>query len=208
MIPCMLRPLARAVFGALVLQAALAAASPSPALAVEPSMQNRFDLLFRLGFGGSIVSNLGGVGRVRLAAAATPGGELRGDIPLTKHITMGPLVAVYAARPNAVGFDRSPVVDLAPFVKGRYTFRAGRKKAEIYGLFHAGFSMAFIRRSIRETSRVGAGWNIGLAPGFQVMIKKRFGIITELGWSRAQAFFSNEPNLVLNQGIWRLGFVF
>lgn len=208
MIPGMIGGFSRALLGALVLQVALTAVAPAAAHAVEPSMRNRFDLLFRLGFAGSLLSDLGGVGRDRLDADASPGGELRGDFPLTKHITMGPLGAVYMARPDAPGFERNPVVDLAPFVKGRYTFRTGRKKAEIYGLFHVGFTMAFIRRSIRETNRFGAGWNIGLTPGFQVLIKKRFGIITELGWTRAQAFFANAPNLILNQGIWRLGFVF
>lgn len=208
MIDGMISLVSRVLLGVLVLQAASAVLVPSAAFAVEPNMKNRFDLLLRLGFGGSLVSDLGGVGRVRLDADASPGGELRGDIPLTRHITMGPLAAVYMARPNAPGFERNPAVDLAPFVKGRYTFRAGKKKAEIYGLLHVGVTMAFIRRSTRENNRFGVGWNIGLTPGFQVLIKKRFGVITELGWTRAQAFFANAPNLILNQAVWRLGFVF
>jgi hypothetical protein len=208
MIEGMMRAVPRALLGALVLQAAVAALAPISAHAAEPRMQNRFDLLFRLGFGGSLVSDLGGVERSRLDADASPGGELRGDFPITRHITMGPLAAVYVARPDAAGFERNPVVDLAPFIKGRYNFRAGSKKAEIYGLFHVGMTMAFIRRSTRDSDRFGVGWNIGLTPGFQVLIKKHFGVVTELGWVRAQAFFPNAGNLILNQGIWRLGFVF
>ena len=36
---------------------------------------------------------------------------------------------------------------------------------------------------------------------------RRFGIVTELGWLRTQGNFDG-GNLVLNQGIWRVGFVF
>lgn len=199
---------ARAFAGALALLAAVALLGPATVAAAEPSMKNRFDLLFRAGFGGSLVSDLGGVGRVRIDADASPGVELRGDLPIAKNVTMGPLVGLYMARPDARGFERNPAVDLAPFVKARHTFRAGKKKAEIYGLFHVGLTMAFIRKTTRESDRFGVGWNIGLTPGFQVMIRRRFGVLTELGWTRAQAFFSSAPNLILNQAIWRLGFVF
>ena len=97
--------------------------------------------------------------------------------------------------------------DLSPFIKGRYPFRAGKKKAEVYGLFQVGFTMAFLRESTGAADRFGPGWNIGLTPGFQVLLARRFGIVTELGWLRTQGNFDG-GNLVLNQGVWRVGFVF
>lgn len=169
-------------------------------------MKSRFDLLFRLGFAGQLKA-VGALGTASADADASPGVDLRGDFPVSRHVTLGPQFSLYGIRPDFSGLERNVVVDLSPFIKGRYPFRAGKKKAEVYGLFQVGLTMAFLRQSTGATDRFGPGWNIGLTPGFQVLLARRFGIVTELGWVRTQGNFDG-GNLVLNQGVWRVGFVF
>ena len=177
---------------------------PSAASANEASMRPRFDLLFRIGFAGQIRSDPGVGGAGSVDADSSPGVDLRGDIPVAKYVTLGPQLSVYAIRADSPNLDRNPVVDISPFIKGRYPFRAGKKKAEAYGLLQVGLSMVFLRDS---TDRFGPGWNIGLTPGFQILLRRRFGLLTELGWLRTQGNFTG-ANLILNQGVWRIGFVF
>ena len=167
-------------------------------------MRPRFDLLFHLGFAGKLKS---GVGTPSVGADSSPGADLRGDFPVGKYVTLGPQFSIYAFRADSPNLDRNPVVDVSPFLKGRYPFRAGKKKAEVYGLFQVGLTMMFLRESSGSADQFGPGWNIGLTPGFQILLARRFGLITELGWLRAQGNFSG-GNLVLNQGVWRIGFVF
>ncbi len=164
-------------------------------------MRPRFDLLFHLGFAGKLTS---GVGTPSVGADSSPGADLRGDFPIAKYVTLGPQFSIYAFRADSPAFDRNPVVDISPFLKGRYPFLAGKKKAEVYGLFQVGFTMMFLRGG---SDRFGPGWNIGLTPGFQILLTRRFGLITELGWLRTQGNFTG-GDLVLNQGVWRFGFVF
>ena len=179
---------------------------PAAASANTASMKARFDLLFRLGFAGKIKVD-SGLGSASAGADTSPGVEIRGDLPIAKYVTLGPQVSVYGARPDFPGLDRNVFVDLSPFLKGRYPFLAGKKKAEVYGLFHVGFTMAFLRRNTVATDRFGPGWNIGLTPGFQIMLARRFGLITELGWVRTFARF-DALNLIVNQAVWRFGFAF
>ena len=179
---------------------------PITATANEASMRPRFDLLFRIGFAGKIRSDPG-VGGTSVDADSSPGVDLRGDIPVAKYVTLGPQLSVYAVRADFPNLDRNPVVDVSPFIKGRYPFRAGKKKAEAYGLFQVGLSMVFLRESTGASDRFGPGWNIGLTPGFQILLRRRFGLLTELGWLRTQGNFTG-GNLILNQGVWRIGFVF
>ena len=68
-------------------------------------------------------------------------------------------------------------MDFALFVKGRYNFEIGRKKqfpVEAYGLFHFGPSFAF------KPSK--AGFNLGISPGWQIMLHKRIGAFSEMGF--------------------------
>lgn len=180
---------------------------PTVAEANEANMKPRLDLLFRIGFAGKIRADPGVGATASVEADSSPGVDLRGDIPVAKHVTLGPQLSVYAIRADFPSLDRNPVVDISPFVKGRYPFRAGRKKAEAYGLFQVGLSMVFLRDSTGASDRFGPGWNIGLTPGFQVLLRPRFGLLTELGWLRTQGNF-DAGNLILNQGVWRIGFVF
>ena len=183
------------------------AAAPSSASANGANMRPRFDLLFRLGFAGKLTADAGVLGRASADADTSPGVDLRGDFPVGRYVTLGPQFSVYAARPKLPNLDRQPVVDISPFLKGRYPFRAGKKKAEVYGLFQVGFTMVFLRKEFEPADRFGPGWNIGLTPGFQILLARRFGLITELGWLRTQGNF-DVGNLILNQGVWRVGFVF
>lgn len=197
----------RAFFGGLALLVVLAAAWPPASTSAQASMKARLDLLFRLGFAGKIRVDTGPFGSASVDADTSPGVDLRGDLPIAKYVTLGPQVSVYAARPDLPGLDRNVFVDLSPFLKGRYPFLAGKKKAEVYGLFQVGFTMAFLRRGTLASDRFGPGWNIGLTPGFQIMLARRFGLITELGWLRTFARF-DALNLIVNQAVWRLGFAF
>lgn len=168
-------------------------------------MQNHVDLLFRLGFKGKISADYGSV-TGSVPADTSFGGDFRYDIPIARYVTLGPVISVYAVRPESSGIDRNPIVDIDPFVKVRYV--AGRKnKIELYALFQGGFSMAFLRKSTGATDRFGPGWNIGIAPGLQLLLGRRFGLITEIGWMRTQGNF-DAANLIVNQGIWRVGFAF
>lgn len=190
-----------------VLHLVLAASWPTSASADAASMKARFDMLFRLGFAGKIRVDGGSLGSASTDADTSPGVDLRGDLPIAKYVTLGPQVSIYAARPDFPGLDRNVFVDLSPFLKGRYPFLAGKKKAEVYGLFHVGFTMAFLRRTTLAADRFGPGWNIGLTPGFQIMLAHRFGLITEFGWVRTFSRF-DASNLIVNQGVWRFGFAF
>ena len=199
--------LIRTLLLALVIPVVAAASLPSSASASGANMKPRFDLLFRLGFAGKLKADAGVFGVFKAPADTSPGVDLRGDIPVHRNVTLGPQLSIYAVRQDFPGLDRNPVIDLSPFVKGRYPFRAKRKKAEVYGLFQVGFSMVFLRESTGAPDRFGPGWNIGLAPGFQILLARRFGLMTELGWLRTQGNFEG-ANLILNQGVWRIGFVF
>lgn len=204
----MSRRVSSALFAILVMAPAIATFSPSVAFAGSANMKTRVDLLFRLGFAGKWTGlDLPGVVPPGADADNSPGASLRVDIPIFRYMTLGPLLSAYAVRADFPGLDYNPVVDISPFVKGRYPFWAGKKKAEVYGLFQAGFTMAFLRGSTRASDRFGPGWNIGLSPGFQILLGPRFGLLTELGWLRTQGNFT-DGNLVINQGVWRVGFVF
>ena len=180
----------------------IAAASPSRASA-NPNMRSRFDMLFRIGFAGELDIDPG----PDFDADSSPGFDLRGDFPVARHVTLGPQFSFYAARPDNPNLDRNPIIDISPFIKGRYPFKAGKKKAEVYGIFQVGLSMVFLRDNLLGSDEFGPGWNIGLAPGIQILLARRFGLITEIGWLRTQGNFDN-ANLILNQGVWRFGFVF
>ncbi len=182
----------------------LSASANAPAKAAN--MKTRFDVLFRLGFAGSIKADFGGV-TTSSDADTSPGAELRVDVPVGRHVTLGPSLSVYAARADVPGQDRNPLVDISGFMKGRYPFKAGEKKAELYGLVQVGFTMAFLRQSTGADDRFGPGWNIGIAPGVQILIAKHFGLLTEFGWLRSQGKF-DLSKLILNQAVWRVGFVF
>lgn len=197
----------RWAFWVLVTMLVVGASAPSFATAAQANMRPRFDLLFRLGFAGKLTADLGVFGTSSASADTSPGVDLRGDFPIARYVTLGPQFSIYAVRPDFPGLDRNPVVDISPFLKGRYPFRAGNKKAEVYGLFQVGFTMAFLRESTGASDRFGPGWNIGLTPGFQILLARRFGLVTELGWLRTQANFTG-GNLIVNQGIWRIGFAF
>lgn len=197
----------RGVRCACLVVVAVGVSSPSITSAAEANMKPRFDLLFRLGFAGTLSVDLGVFGTPSTSADTSPGVDLRADIPIARYVTLGPQLSIYAVRPDFPGLDRNPIVDISPFLKGRYPFRAGKKKAEVYGLFQVGFSMAFLREDTGASDRFGPGWNIGLAPGFQILLGRRFGLVIELGWLRSQGNFSG-GNLIINQGVWRIGFAF
>lgn len=188
------------VAGALLIVTARAGAS-------EGNRQPRFDLLFRLGFAGQITADADGASSASVDADTSPGVDLRGDFPIARHVTLGPQLSIYAARPDFATLDRNPIIDISPFVKGRYPFKVGRKRAEVYGLFQVGLTMVILRRDTGAADRFGPGWNVGISPGFQILLARRFGLITEIGWLRSQGNF-DAGNLILNQGIWRIGFVF
>lgn len=101
---------------------------------------------------------------------------------------------------------RNPFVDISGFLKPRYPF-GRKKKLEVYGLLQAGFTMGFLRKSTNAPDRFDPAWNLGIAPGFQMLIVRRFGLITELGWMRTQANFDG-GKVIVNQGVWRVGFAF
>ena len=168
-------------------------------------MQTHFDLLFRLGFAGKITLDAGAFDG-KFDADTSLGADFRVDIPIAKRISLGPSISVYAARPRNSGIDRQPIVDIDPFLKIRKV-TGRRKKVELYGVFQGGFSMVFLRSDLTNQDRFGPGWNIGIAPGVRVLLGRSFGIVTELGWMRTQGNFDNY-NLILNQGIWQIGFAF
>lgn len=201
------RRLLRALLIIFAVPLAVATASPSTASANAANMKPRVDLLFRLGFAGQLSLDVGTPATPSVDADTSPGADLRIDIPVARYVTLGPLFSGYAVRADFSGLDRNPVIDISPFVKGRYPFKVGKKKAEIYGLFQIGFTMVFLRSSTGATDQFGPGWNVGLTPGFQILLGRHFGLVTELGWLRTQGNFDG-GNLILNQGVWRIGFAF
>ena len=167
-------------------------------------MRPRVDLLFRLGFAGKHKLDVPGGATPTVDAGTSPGFDLRVDIPVIRYLTLGPAFSFYVLRADVPLFDRNPVLDISAFMKGRYPFKAGRKKAEVYGLFHVGFSAVFVPDN---ADSFGPGFNVGLTPGFQILLGRRFGLVTELGWARTQGNL-DAGNLIVNQGVWRFGFVF
>ena len=184
----------------------LLASVPSSATA-DANMKARVPLLFRLGFAGKLSVDALGLPRASVDADTSPGIDFRVDVPVFRFITLGPVISIYAVRPVFPRLDRNPIVDISAFLKGRYPFLLGRKKGELYGMFQGGFSMVFLRKSSNAPDRFGPGWNVGLAFGFQVLLARHFGLLTEIGWLRSQGNFDG-GNLIANQGVWRIGFVF
>ena len=188
----------------LILTSVTVLVGPSIALADGPS-STHIDLLFRLGFAGKISLDVGAFDG-KFDADTSLGVDFRVDIPVAKRVSLGPAISVYAARPRNSGIDRQPIVDIDPFLKlRRVTGR--KKKIELYGLFQGGFSMVFLRKSLTTGDRFAPGWNIGITPGVRVILGRSFGLITEIGWMRTQGNFDTW-DLIVNQGVWRIGFSF
>jgi len=178
----------------------------SAAKAQEAHMDTRVDLLFRLGFAGKVTFDPGAFS-VSADADTSFGADLRVDVPVGRYFTLGPVISAYAVRPDLPGFDRNPFVDLGMFFKPRFPF-GRKKKLEVYAALQAGFTMGFLRRTDPEPpDRFGIGYQVGIAPGFQMLITRGFGILSELGWMRTQGNFDG-GNVIVNQAVWRVGFVF
>ena len=181
-----------------------ASAEAAPKRAPMGQMDPRLDLLFRVGFGGEIEIEADPVS-IKPDAAATLGGDLRLDFPVHRYVTLGPVLSVYAAKEDFDFVDRNVLLDIAPFVKGRYPFTLGgqRRAAEAYLLLQVGLTLGFSSEDRWGTERFGPGWNLGFALGFQSLVSKRVGLLAEIGWTRSQANF--DVDVIIRQGTFRVG---
>ena len=181
-----------------------AEAQAAPKRAPMGQMDPRLDLLFRLGFGGTIEIEAEPVA-IEPNAAATLGGDLRLDFPVHRFLTLGPVLGVYAAKEDLSFVDRNVLVDIAPFFKARYPFTLGgqRRAAETYLLLQVGLTLGFSDEDRWGSERFGPGWNIGFGLGFQSFVSKRVALLAEIGWTRSQANF--DVDVIIRQGSFRLG---
>jgi len=197
------------------------ATGPPMTLADSPSAAEAGDLRFRLvllgrfGLGGKLKNKFddqfaGGRTTAEFGPEATLGFDLRFEKPAGKHVTAGALLSNYWWRLE--GIDRQYALDISPFVKPRYPFRAGSKEAEVYLLLSFGGSLTVVEfvdpSGFESTKEVYGGFNTGFAPGFQIFVSSSLALIFEVGYAFSWFKIGGSGNeiLTLGQATIRLGF--
>ncbi|MBT8453583.1 MAG: hypothetical protein KJO40_16585 [Deltaproteobacteria bacterium] len=186
-------------------------------------------LLGRFGLGGKARSKLGDgleffvISELEGTPGVTLGFDLRFEKPVAKYVSVGGLFSSYWLRPKrstnlpeAVRDLRSNdyAMDFAPFVKPRYPFRAGSKEAEAYVVVNFGGSLVVVdlldEFNFNSASVVRGGFNVGVAPGFQIFVARHAALVFEAGYMFS--WFKIDNALVkitsIGQATLRFGFSF
>lgn len=189
----------------------------------------RLVVLGRFGLGGTAKLNLtipdafADVTVVVAQPGATLGFDLRFEKPVSKYVTVGGLVSNYWLRPQRsndglIDFraidPNDYALDISPFVKPRFPFRAGNKEAEVYLLAYVGGSLLVAEARSDTfsvlTTKVFGGFNFGVAPGFQIFVARSAALVFEVGY--AYSWFKLSEDFIkssrIGQATLRFGFAF
>lgn len=202
--------------------------SAAPARVRRESGDRRFRiaLLGRFGLGGKSVvkidgSVFSGSDEFETKPGATLGFDVRFEKPVARFVTVGGLVSNYWFRserdPNATSRIRNLnqkdyALDVAPFVKPRYPFKAGKNEAEAYVIINIGGSLRVLEISdgtfLMPKSGVFGGFNWGVAPGFQIFLAEHIGLVFEVGYARSWFKIGSSllKNIKVGQATLRFGF--
>ena len=163
----------------------------------------RIALLGRFGLGGKSVlkiddSIISGSGEFSATPGATLGFDLRFEKPVARYVTVGGLVSNHWFRGRRDQDGTSGIrdlnrndyaLDIAPFVKPRYPFKAGKNEAEAYVIINIGGSLRLMEISdgtfLMLKTGVFGGFNWGVAPGFQIFLAEHVGLVFEVGYARS-----------------------
>lgn len=108
---------------------------------------------------------------------------------------------------------RNYALDISPSVKPRYPFKAGSKEAEAYIVIHVGGSLRVLEifDGVFADPKTGVfgGFNWGVAPGFQIFVTRRMGLVFEVGYAKTwiKVGTSVLENTTVGQATVRFGFV-
>jgi len=180
-------------------------------------MRFRVALLARIGFAGKLTSTIrdsSGGGTIKVKGKpdrATLGFDLRIEKPVARNVSVGGVLSNYWFRGAT---ENSYALDIAPFVKPRLVFRAGKQEAEFYGLIQVGGSLiripVFPYIGGAPEIQTSGGFNVGIMPGFQVFMGRAAAFVVEVGYAFSwfkgrgeslQRFWVGQPTV-------RTGFVF
>ncbi|MFW2390157.1 MAG: hypothetical protein ACN4G0_17605 [Polyangiales bacterium] len=185
----------------------------------------RIVLLGRFGLVGkskTTLADLYGSGEIEVEGepGATLGFDLRFEKPVAQYLSVGGLISNYwirgqrdASGTAAGSFKRGDYAfDIAPFIKPRYPFRAGKKEAEAYLLVNLGASLVLLDYfdGIQTNAITGVypGFNFGVTPGFQIFVAEHLGLVVEFGY--AYSWFKIGRTYIsrtrIGQGTLRFGF--
>jgi len=171
------------------------------------------DLRFRLviaghfGLGGNLKLKLddpfgGGQTTLEGKPDTTLGVDIRAEKPVLKHLTVGGIASNFWF---GAADGREPGLDIAVLIKPRVPLRAGGKEAEFYVQFQVGPSFFFLRGD--QVLDTFVGFNIGFAPGFQIFVAPKLGVLFEVGymydWGK---YRDGDIILSLSQAVIRFGF--
>lgn len=208
--------------------AAEATAAPTATAAAVPPEERvgdrrfRLGLLGRFGFGGSfkLADEFSTVDLADfLNKGATLGFDIRFEWAPGKFVTAGLVLGNYWLLVDTEA-NRDYALDVSPFVKPRYPFKAGKKEAEAYLFMHFGGSMIVLDSQWDQLAgaggvglnSIGGGFNFTVAPGFQIFVSDSAIVIFEIGysWSRfyigaSDGFTSTSINLTAGAATMRVG---
>ncbi len=154
---------------------------------------------------------------------ATLGFDLRFEKPVAQYVTVGGLVSNYWVRPQRTsGGGSMPsflkphnyALDISPFVKPRYPFKVRNKEAEAYIVVHVGGSLRVLSISdgvfVESKTGVFGGFSWGVAPGFQIFVTRRMGLVLEVGYAKTWIKIGTVvlENTTVGQATVRFGFAF
>jgi len=181
----------------------------------------RFVMLSRFGLGGTAKSTWapGPSPRsetVEFKPSATFGFDLRVEKPLHRYFSIGGLLSNYW-----VGGMNDYALYVSVLAKPRYTFRLGKREGEAYVAVQFGGSLlvnkvVFLSGSVSgdletrsEIRDPSGGFNVGVAPGFQVFVAEHVAWVFEVGyaysWFRTDVIVSR---FTLGQATIRTGLAF
>jgi len=186
----------------------------------------RIALLGRFGLGGKSVvkidgSIFSGPDELETTPGATLGFDLRFEKPVARFVTVGGLVSNHWFRARRDRNETSRIrnlnqkdyaLDVAPFVKPRYPFKAGKNEAEAYIIINIGGSLLVMEISdgtfLMPKSGVFGGFNWGVAPGFQIFLAEHIGLVFEVGYARSWFKIGSSilKNIKVGQATLRFGF--
>ncbi|MGB5809840.1 MAG: hypothetical protein WBG86_04870 [Polyangiales bacterium] len=152
---------------------------------------------------------------IEAKANTTFGLDLRFEKPIHRNVTIGGVLGSYWIGSN----DPDYALDVSALVKQRYVFRAGRKEAEVYLAVQFGGSLlvnrvyTFSQGGGMESSATlrnpSGGFNVGIAPGFQVFVTHHVAVVLEVGYGYSWFRIKGGPlldKLTLGQATIRTGF--
>lgn len=201
---------------------------PAPAGKRAKSADRRFRiaLLGRFGLGGKSVLKIDSPfasvpDEFKTTPGATLGFDLRFEKPVATYVTVGGLVSNHWFRSQRDAIDTSAAqnlnrtdyaLDVAPFVKPRYPFKAGKHEAEAYVIINIGGSLRLMEifDGVLANPKTGVfgGFNWGVAPGFQIFLAEHMGLIFEVGYTRSWFKIGSSflKNIKVGQATLRFGF--